>query len=282
VFVGQREAVAAIPALAEHRIPAALAAVRVDVHGSLESGPEVDVVLHLHGFAPRPELRDRYRIEDAVGPSGFHLEWPVTQARPRPLVLVMLRGAWTGGRDGRAYGFPALALPSGQPLEELIALSLRMVSPDRPLRPVRRILTAHSGGCAAAARMLGREAQRASAERTAEDKGRVLTIHEAFLHDGVYEGSVPPLQAWLREAQGVRLEDGAFCVTYRAASAEAVRKNSERAVQGMVRHPRWRAFRTDMLDHDLMATRYNAALLADPAAVLDPGQRWSAPCRPVR
>src|SRR4051812_20365554 len=72
------------------------------------SGP-LDVVVHLHGHSPRGVQMNLVR--DMLPVSGLDLTDPAHPgpAGPvRPILLLLPRGHFFGGRSGRGYTFPAL------------------------------------------------------------------------------------------------------------------------------------------------------------------------------
>jgi hypothetical protein len=122
------------------------------------STPEVDVVIHLHGYAA--SHRQRLQLKrDIVARSGR--EWSDAPGgmpmagRSRPTLGILPMGRFFGGESGRGYHFPGLRTREG--LQRLVTLALNHLASRTGIstpRVARLILTAHSGGGAPLVRLL--------------------------------------------------------------------------------------------------------------------------------
>jgi hypothetical protein len=145
---------------------------------------EVDLVIHLHGYAGYVGQRLQLK-RDIVPRTGR--EWddapngtPMA-GRSRPTLGILPMGRFFGGTTGRGYHFPGLGTRAG--LERLITLALRHLAARTGIAPPRvgrLILTAHSGGGAPLIGLL-----------------RHCDPHEIHIFDGLYSNPAP-LIAWAR------------------------------------------------------------------------------------
>lgn len=145
---------------------------------------EMDVVLHLHGFALATGVPLRLRDREAFTGLDFcDPGRPDALGRTRPTLGLLPHGRFIGGRSGRAYDFPALVSPGG--VAALSSAALRELagrSGIPQIAPGRLVLTAHSGGGSALLRLL---------------PGLAGQPREIHLFDATY-GSAATLVPWLR------------------------------------------------------------------------------------
>jgi hypothetical protein len=104
--------------------------------------PEMDIVLHFHGYS---DDQARMRLTNKEASSGLDFcnpDSPSEPGRTRPTLGLLPRGKPSGGRS---YTFPQLLLPGA--IDALVTLGLAQVAPrGAPIRRGRFILTGHSGG----------------------------------------------------------------------------------------------------------------------------------------
>lgn len=253
-----------VPLLASHRGTAPDLVLRWN---AMTAVPErLDVVVHLHGFSGRGATM---RIDrDKLPNSGLDFADPANPAnagRTTPLIAMLPRGNFYGGRTGMGYDFPALMAPGA--LAQLIALALARFAAATgagTVRPGRLILTCHSGGGAALMRLL-----------------QQLDPDEVQCFDALY-GPPAALIRWAEaKLRGATAQTGALRVLYR--SGEGTAAHSRQVAQALARLTasdpqlalRWRveAVRDE---HNAIPRRHGWRLLADPGADLNSG---SAPSR---
>jgi hypothetical protein len=117
---------------------------------------KVDVVVHLHGFAPAAG-KPLDIARDVKPRSGLDWSQPKGSGAPgrtRPTLALLPRGHFVQ-ENGRAYAFPALSTRTG--LKQLVRFGLDQLAAalgGPSLAAGRLILTAHSGGGAALLRVL--------------------------------------------------------------------------------------------------------------------------------
>jgi hypothetical protein len=184
-----------LPLLAAHRQPRPADDEPDLVLRANRIASEMDVVLHLHGYALATGVPLRLREREAFTGLDFcDPSRPDLPGRTRPTLGLLPRGRFVGGRSGRAYDFPALVAPGGA--EALRSAGLRELArragmPE--IAPARFILTGHSGGGAPLLRLL---------------TGLAAPPHEIHLFDATYGGAaalVPWLQASIaRDARALR------------------------------------------------------------------------------
>ncbi len=223
------------------------------------SAPVVDLVLHLHGYDAHGVEMDIVR--DKFPLSGLDPHAAVSAGRP--WIGMIPRGRFFGGKSGHGYDFPILSRADA--LASLIDLSLEAFADtvERPL-PIlgRRILTAHSGGGAAAMPVAA-----------------LFDPDEIHVFDGLYQDN-PALIAWAQRAIAAD-EPGhpgrALRVLYRAGTGtEAPSRDVAQAVsEALAQHPtpdpkRAARFRVEAVsvEHHGVAQTYGPILLADGAAGL--------------
>lgn len=229
---------------------------------AMASLPErLDVVVHLHGFSGRGAAMriDRDKLPnsglDFVDPAN-----PASVGRSSPLLAILPRGNFYGGRSGMGYDFPALTAPGA--LGQLIALALaRFAAATNTaiVQPGRLILTCHSGGGAALMRLL---------QHTDPD--------EVHCFDALY-GAPAPLIRWAQaKLGGASVQHAALRVLYRAGEGTAAHSRLvEQALAGITASDpalgrRWRV-EPVAVAHNEIPRRYGWRLLADPAAQLASG-----------
>ncbi|UUL84064.1 S8 family serine peptidase [Sphingomonas qomolangmaensis] len=235
---------------------------------AMASLPErLDVLVHLHGFSGRGAAM---RIDrDKLPNSGLDFVDPVNPAsagRSSPLLAILPRGNFYGGRSGMGYDFPALTTPGA--LGRLIALALaRFAAATNTtiVQPGRLILTCHSGGGAALMRLL---------PHTDPD--------EVHCFDALY-GAPTPLIRWAQaRLGGASVQNAALRVLYRAGEGTAAHSRQvEQALAGITANDpalarRWRV-EPVAAAHNEIPRRYGWRLLADPAVQLASG--GNAPVR---
>ena len=224
---------------------------------TMPSVPErLDVAIHFHGFSGRGAAmridRDKLPISglDFANPSS-----PTEVGRASPLLTLLPRGNFYGGRSGAGYNFPAL-MPVNA-LSQLITQALdhfsQTVGATRPALG-RLILTGHSGGGAAIMGLL-----------------RHYDPDEVHCFDALY-GNPEALIRWATaKLQAGAGHTAAMRILYRAGEPTAA--NSERvhqAVAAMIGADpalavRWRADAVRE-QHNEIPRRYGWMLLADAAA----------------
>lgn len=220
------------------------------------AAPEIDLVLHLHGYDAHGVAMDLVR--DKLPLSGLDPHAAVSAGRP--WIGLIPRGRFFGGKSGQGYDFPVLAAPDA--LASMIDLALEAFADtlERPLPMVgRRILTAHSGGGAALMPVSG-----------------VFDPDEIHVFDALYQSN-PAIIAWATRsiAADIRGDRRALRVLYRAGTGtEAASLELGHAVaQSLAAHPdhgldaRYR-IDTVSADHHLVAQIYGPALLADAGVAL--------------
>jgi Peptidase M15 len=184
------------------------------------SAPSVlDLVVHLHGYAPDGRGRAMTLPRDKEPVSGLDFADPSgapSVGRVRPTLAIMPRGNYFGGRWANGYNFPAL---SGRgTLEQLIQFSLDRFAHQTGIRATRGrlVLTAHSGGGAGLTELL-----------------RQVNPDEVHVFDALYApltGS-DPLVAWAQSA--MRRGGTALRVIYRRDGKHSTQHSSE-ALQRML------------------------------------------------
>jgi hypothetical protein len=191
----QRFEIGRLPLLAAHRTPGVPPSEPDLIVRANRPAPEMDVVVHFHGFSGRGRgMRLARDKEPHSGLDFCNPDRPAEAGRRRPTLGLLPRGRFFGGRSGMGYHFPALVRP-GQ-LAALIQIGLaeaarRFGLPQ--IRQARLILTGHSGGGAPLLQLL-------PILEGAPD--------ELHIFDGLY-GAPPNLIRWLntrvaRDAAAVR------------------------------------------------------------------------------
>lgn len=243
----------------------------------------VDIVLHLHGWAPRHlvDLADKLKASglDLIGKSG-------APSRGRPTLAILPRGNnyvsinRQGQRHPNAYNFPALHTLDG--LRRLIDYALdqfgRQVGISQPRRG-RFILTAHSGGGSSAMRIL--EATR----------GTDLEPQEVHIFDALYGSNVRPLTDWVqahidrdkdRSPSAMPQDGGALRVffgahTETAAASLAVLDSLNQNLRGKPAWLRdWYRVEVTTIGHSAIPKTYGGLLLSDAHANLPQIRRATA------
>lgn len=250
---------ARVPLLASHRGTAPDLVLRWNAMAAV---PErLDVVVHLHGFSGRGAAM---RIDrDKLPNSGLDFTDPANPAnagRTTPLLAILPRGNFYGGRTGMGYDFPALTAPGA--LGQLIALALARFAAATGagiIQPGRLILTCHSGGGAALMRLL-----------------QQLDPDEVQCFDALY-GPPSALIRWAEaKLRGPAARTAALRVLYRAGEGTAAHSRQvAQAIASLTAGDaalagRWRveAVRDE---HNAIPCRYGWRLLADPGAELAGG-----------
>ncbi|MGL4965548.1 MAG: S8 family serine peptidase [Inquilinus sp.] len=263
--VAAGEAVEArVPLLASHRGSVPDLVLRWNAMAAV---PErLDVVVHLHGFSGRGAAM---RIDrDKLPNSGLDFADPANPenaGRTAPLLAILPRGNFYGGRSGMGYDFPALTVPGA--LAQLINLALARFAAATGAGSVqlgRLILTCHSGGGAALMRLLQHH-----------------DPDEIQCFDALY-GSPAPLIRWAQaKLSGASAQGGALRVLYRAGEGTAA--HSRQVAQALANLTasdpalarRWRV-EAVREGHNAIPRRYGWRLLTDAGAELTA----SAPARP--
>jgi peptidoglycan hydrolase-like protein with peptidoglycan-binding domain len=222
---------------------------------------EVDVVVHFHGYSGSGVAM---RIHTEKRPiSG--IEFSSDSGRnPRPIVALLPRGHFHGGKYGNAYLFPALTQPGA--LKALVADSLARVGErtGQALRMGRLIITGHSGGGAPIMQVLAH-----------------MDPDEIHIYDGTYN-PVGNLVAWAkariaRESASPPARPAALRVLYKQGTGtEAFAKQISKGICEALADPAAAAlrplFKVEALpykfDHNGVPGRFGGLLLFDPAAVL--------------
>ncbi|SNY65084.1 phage tail tip lysozyme [Paractinoplanes atraurantiacus] len=198
------------------------------------AGARVDVVVHLHGFSARG--RGMNLVRDKLPISGLDLGG-------RPMLGVLPRGHFFGGRSGHGFSFPALRRRGA--VAALVDEALRRFNGVTGAGATRGrlILTAHSGGGAALMQIVGE-----------------ADPDQVYAFDALYTDPAP-LIAWARRKAG----NGAMRVIFRAGEGTAA--NSQRVAREVPRTARFRVERTTTPHNDIPGA-YGGRLLTDPAADL--------------
>lgn len=219
----------------------------------------LDVAVHLHGFSGRGAAM---RIDsDKLPISGLDFANPANAneaGRTTPLLAILPRGNFYGGRSGAGYNFPALR--GAGALGQLIALALerfgQTVGGGAPALG-RLILTGHSGGGAPIMALLAH-----------------YDADEVHCFDALYNNPQPLIQWATAKLQGSNARTAALRVLYRAGEGTAA--NSAlvaRAIAPLVGNDpslaaRWRV-ESVTEPHNGIPRRYGWRLLADGGSPLD-------------
>jgi hypothetical protein len=241
---GRQLEIATVPVLAHHHGTAPALLLRWN---RPPAGGEIDVVVHLHGYA----RAGMSLVRDVAPFSGLDL-----QSRTRPTLAILPRGNDTGRRQtngsANVFNFPALA-DHREGLERLIDFSLQRFATANGVALPRRgrlILTAHSGGGAPLMRILA-----------------FTDPDEVHAYDALYSPA-DALAAWAqrRVRSGRR---GAMRVFYRRGTGTAGHSRRVReTLVPLVTGPVARSYRVEAstLGHMLVPRVYGGLILADPAA----------------
>lgn len=236
----------------------------------------VDVVLHFHGYSGR---REAMRIDrDKEAHSGLDFSDPKldTAGRRYPTIGVLPRGNYFGGRSGAGYNFPALMRPGAVRVLVRNAIERMSLEIGHTLTMGRLILTAHSGGGAPLAAVLGD-----------------ANPDEVHIFDGTY-GSGVAIAGWARRriAREVAEPSGsppALRILFRPgtqtqAQAKAIWQQVCSALhEHSASHLRGR-FRVEAttVGHNDIPSRFGWRLLADAQSDLPDASPLPCPHRAVR
>jgi N-acetylmuramoyl-L-alanine amidase len=253
---------------------------------------ELDVVVHFHGWNITAE---RSFFEYVVRNSGLNLTRPDNSpARRRATLCILPFGNFVRQHEDsrREYSFPFFAREDG--LSKLIDFSLNALAgryglPSGTFHAGRLILTAHSGGGAAVARIL--------------DK-RVNRIDEVHLFDSTY-GRQDSIITWAKQKMtndagtgAAQTPAGALRVLYQPFSKingtcrKSGTTDGSQAIEAELRsvtdrHPHLRErYRVESvrISHTAIPKTFGFQLLSDPGAALDDsfGQQYIHPCAASR
>jgi hypothetical protein len=234
---------------------------------------ELDVVVHLHGYASATMTLPK-RIEVWAGLDLGPVDGTSGTGRTRPTLTVLPRGHFTGDQVGKIYRYTFPALTTKDGLTTLVRVALEHFSErvgGSPPKVDRLILTAHSGGGAPLMQILRRH-----------------DPQEVHVFDGLYQDATSLVDWASRHIKADRLavQGGVAPMSaLRVFFGPTTKRFSQRLHQALAAdlqdapasiHDRYRV-ESSRLGHWQIARQYGWRMLSDPAADVPDAEPLASP-----